>query len=432
MVVSDPLRVLEKYHEYMLQGFQHPIDEVRALVIAQLVRCVEAGGSAVKILCSDHQDLLIAAMKQEAGEDLGVAKAAGSFLTKLAATERGFEFVFGPVGTETLKQLTSDEGARGAVKFRVYETLCHVANISERHMEEIQNKIKLIEPLSHLAFDSVDDPLGQLNALEILAVLAETSHGLTALANAGVFTKVTQLAQDWQNNPLGSLLFPGLIKFVGRIGVQRLPPEELVLLVIDAIINSGEDIPLATVGIEALAFIGSTQEGKLHLDRERHLRRCFDKVRDILSNAVSEYRCRVLEALSYLFGTDEAHTPCLPKWFSMIFPQISVLFGLTQLPFADIRLKALTFLSSIAHLEWAQKHYLRSPGVIEFLTDRNIEPDKDCALAKFKIVSIIVDSATPTTLKILSPENMARLRVHMKQGPFYAPAQSTVAFEGSS
>ena len=73
-----------------------------------------------------------------------------------------------------------------------------------------------------------------------------------------------------------------------------------------------------------------------------------------------------------------------------------------------------------------------SAGVIEFLTDRNIEPDKDCALAKFKIVSIIVDSATPTTLKILSKENMARLRVHMRQGPFYAPAQSSVAFEGSS
>ncbi|CAG7822052.1 unnamed protein product [Allacma fusca] len=431
MMVSDPLKNLEKYHEYMLQGFQHPSDEVRVLVIAQLRRFVEIGGNALNILCADHQDLLIAALKQQGGEDLGVAKQSGLFLTKLAGTDRGFDFALGRVGTDTLKQLVNDEGARGAVKFRVYETLCNVANISEKHLEAIQNNIKLIEPLNHLAFES-DDPLGQLNALEILAVLSETPHGLQALSNANVFTKVIQLAKDWQNNPLGSLLFPGLIKFVGRIGVQRLPPEELVLLVLDAITNSGEDIPLATVGIEALAFIGSTQEGKLHLDKEHRLRKCFERTREILSNAVSEYRCRVLEALSYLFGSDEAHTPCLPRWFGLVFPQISVLFDLAQLPFADIRLKALTFLSSIAHLEWAQKHYLRSPGVIEYLTDRNIEPDKDCALAKFKIVSIIIDSTTPTTLKILSPENLARLRVHVKQGPFYAPAQSTVAFEGAS
>ena len=36
MAVSDPLKNLEKYHEYMLQGLQHPAPEVRVLVLAQV------------------------------------------------------------------------------------------------------------------------------------------------------------------------------------------------------------------------------------------------------------------------------------------------------------------------------------------------------------------------------------------------------------
>jgi len=66
---------------------------------------------------------------------------------------------------------------------------------------------------------------------------------------------------------------------------------------------------------------------------------------------------------------------------------------------------------------------------MEFLLNRDVEPEKECVHAKYKLVRIIVDS--PSAAEILSPENMARLKVYVKQGPFYSEAQATVATKGT-
>lgn len=67
---------------------------------------------------------------------------------------------------------------------------------------------------------------------------------------------------------------------------------------------------------------------------------------------------------------------------------------------------------------------------MEFLTNRDAEPDKECLIAKFKIVCIVADSQSAS--KLLSPENYGRLKVYKDQGPFYAAATAAVATEGSS
>ena len=124
------------------------------------------------------------------------------------------------------------------------------------------------------------------------------------------------------------------------------------------------------------------------------------------------------------------------------------------MPFPDVRISALNCLSSIATLDWAQRHYLRGPGiillkgrkcckwfnffehficsegVIEFLISREPQPEKECVYAKYRLVKIIVDSTSAS--KNLSPENLAQLKVFVNQGPFYAPMESAVATAGGS
>ena len=68
-------------------------------------------------------------------------------------------------------------------------------------------------------------------------------------------------------------------------------------------------------------------------------------------------------------------------------------------------------------------------GGLEFLMDRNLEPNKDCALAKYQIVRVIADSVTAR--KILSEADIGRLKIHVNQGPFYAEAQVSLATEGA-
>jgi 26S proteasome non-ATPase regulatory subunit 5 len=426
MFVLDPVDCLQKYHESILQGFHHPMPDVRSLVVAQLNRCIETSAASIDILCSEYQDLIIASINQLASDELSSAKGASEFLINLARLTPGSNFLLGPAGIDSFKKILSNPRYSEMIRFRLYDTLARLAGISPEHSEKLDERNLIILPLSEVAFNS-NDPLNQMNALEILSTLAETKHGIDAVEKAGVFEKLAKLCHNWRDDPMSGLIFPGVLKFIGKIGAIQPPKDELTAIVIDAILNSDDDVPLITVALESLAYIGCTIEGKAYLDQKPSLKSCFDKSRTILEDAPSEFRCRVMDAFAVLFGTAEENQSFLPRWFVLIFPRISVLFSLVQQPFPDIRLSALHFLGAIAHLEWAQKHYLRIPGVLEFLIDRSCEPNKDCALAKFKIVSIIVES--PTVTKILSMEDMGRLKIHIDQGPFYATAQATVAIE---
>lgn len=121
----------------------------------------------------------------------------------------------------------------------------------------------------------------------------------------------------------------------------------------------------------------------------------------------------------------------LPYWLNRIFPQMSTLFTMVQQPFPDIRISAFTFLSAIAPLHWAQKHYLRSPGVIEYLTSRTGQVmDKESLDRKYGIVCALVDS--PVAAELLSAENLAKLRVYRSQGPVYSDPIVSVATRDAS
>jgi hypothetical protein len=68
---------------------------------------------------------------------------------------------------------------------------------------------------------------------------------------------------------MGSLIIPGVVKFIGKIGAVQLPPEELTLIALNVASESGKDYALITVGMEAIAYIGTTLEGKKYL-KARH------------------------------------------------------------------------------------------------------------------------------------------------------------------
>ena len=71
-------------------------------------------------------------------------------------------------------------------------------------------------------------------------------------------------------------------------------------------------------------------------------------------------------------------------------------------------------------------HQLYS-GFVEFLLDRQAEPDKTCIERKFDIVKTICESSTAA--EIFSHYSMALIREHVREGPWFIRAQANVAFE---
>ncbi|ODN04124.1 26S proteasome non-ATPase regulatory subunit 5 [Orchesella cincta] len=398
MVIANPVEILTRYGKDMLEGLdQHPLPDVRVLVIAQLDRCLETE-IATELLCNNHSGIILSAIRQHTYPDLAVAKQATKFLIKLAATKPGGEFLVERESLDQFQSIIDSTNSRSPVRFRVFETLANLAVVSPEIFEKVQTAINLAATLSDLAFDA-SDPLGNANALEILATLAGTPYGLEAVTGIGVVEKIERLTQELSTNPFSDLLFPGILKFIGKVGVNQLPPQRLSKIVLETVLRPDLELSVISVAIEALSYIGTTKDGKEFM---------FKKPVIVV----------------------EGKQVTLPHWFNILFPQISSLFDLVQLPFPDIRLSSLKFLTAVANLEWAQRHYLRTPGIVEFLTNRDVEPDKECLFAKYKIVCIIATS--PSAGTILSAENYGRLKIYKDQGPFYAAATSAVATEGSS
>jgi len=257
-------------------------------------------------------------------------------------------------------------------------------------------------------------------------------HGQEVLKGAGVFAEFKKMCDNIASVQNGEILLPGIIKFIGKIGAVSLPPKEMVALVLKNLAESGKDFSVKTVSIEAFSFIGSTLEGKQYYKTLPDIKKYFKLIRELIMSEGSptSHRARAMDAMAFMFGSDEMNEDCLPHWFNVVIHDMSEVFDMAKLPFPELRLAALTFMAAVAHLEWAQRHYLRGAGVVEFLISRSPEPLKECVYAKYRLVKILVDSST--TSKFLTPEKMAELRVYIQQGPFYSPSESAVATMGGS
>ena len=71
--------------------------------------------------------------------------------------------------------------------------------------------------LRHLRGElSKDDVLLQLNALEIVADLAQPEHGLAYLDETNAIGELEVSLDNVATSPMGSLLVPGFVKLFGK------------------------------------------------------------------------------------------------------------------------------------------------------------------------------------------------------------------------
>lgn len=72
---------------------------------------------------------------------------------------------------------------------------------------------------------------------------------------------------------------------------------------------------------------------------------------------------------------------------------------------------------------------LDSPGFIEYVVDRSVEPDKASKDAKYELVKALVNSKT--IAEIFGNQYYLRLRAYLHESPYYVKAVSTTAVEGA-
>ena len=99
-----------------------------------------------------------------------------------------------------------------------------------------------------------------------------------------------------------------------------------------------------------------------------------------------------------------------------------------QQPFEDLKLSAFAYLATLAQLPWGLKELVEFPGLFAWLFDRGAESGK-AREQKFLVVQRV--SQCSAAKEILGTVNYDRVLQHLREGPFFVPRSTAVAYESA-
>ena len=238
-------------------------------------------------------------------------------------------------------------------------------------------------------------------------------------------------------------LISGILKFFGtlcvRVGGEAVRLFEqypyFLQLTLEAVL-SPQDETVWGVAVDTFALLSSTKAGRTLLVSQHHAtKRVLSQLGEFIAgSAPSPVRCRAVQAVSSLVSCVEDcnwQESTSHQWFTLVHPNLfKMLISIARQPFADLRLAVLTVLVEMVAWEWGQREMQGFPGILEYLLDRNSEPDKEGKEKKYEIVHRIVESDCGDA--VWGNVDMMKLKKYDREGPFYYTGDTTVALEGAN
>lgn len=185
------------------------------------------------------------------------------------------------------------------IRCRVFEVAIQTARKSALYLEKTDFILKkAVEDLHS------NDVLVQLNVLELLSDLALESHGLTYLENKGVFTYLIKKIEKIEDDPMCSILIPGLMKFFGN--VASIHPSKIFKdypIVINSLFDCllSEDSRLLKPGYETLGYLASSGDGKIALEASGKVGEILRNIVGSIPNLPSNLKIQALNCMEAVF-----------------------------------------------------------------------------------------------------------------------------------
>lgn len=196
--------IITHYHDFVIEGLNHPAFEVRDLCLSELERCSASINGLLALL--DNMDILAYTARALSDENLACVKLATNTLTNTAKHDSGLEILF-------QHQIQSEFEAllmkKDVIRFRVYELMVVIQALSGRAFECCKRS-GILEKLAK-ELDG-DDVLLRLNSIELLTQVADSGkNGLMFVEESGIITRLNNLLLSAEADPLMSLMLPSKI-----------------------------------------------------------------------------------------------------------------------------------------------------------------------------------------------------------------------------
>ncbi|KAL0269994.1 UNVERIFIED_CONTAM: hypothetical protein PYX00_007551 [Menopon gallinae] len=427
----NTIECLNRYHKLLERAMCHPSPRIKSMVLMLLNDMINSEN--VTRISVGYPGLLIQAANCLGSSERSVAQGAITLLTSFGLSPPGLKVLYSDMIMQRFKEamLIND-----IVRFRVYEIVATVSRKSEDGLKASQATGFMNSLLSEV---QSTDTLLQLNALEILSSLGGTAHGYKYLQESGIIQYLIDKIVNLEDEPLSFVVLPGLIEFFGNI--CKVDPQQFfnshpeVIHVLFQSLESADEVLMGVI-FSTVGKIGSSKSGKIVLSSQRNDMSLFFKTAGEVLKRKNDATVSSLHSLTELFtvpeNDNEGVSEILLVWFQQLGPEaLNAVIGLSRLPFIELRLSALTFLTAIAKQPWGVERICGYPGMLEYLTDRSTEIHKDCKSAKYDIIYNLTESSNIGN--VVGDETLTRLKDFVKEGPYFVPTLSPeVVTEGAS
>ncbi|XP_044745627.1 26S proteasome non-ATPase regulatory subunit 5 [Coccinella septempunctata] len=411
-----------KYGTPLERALSHPYPAVKLMVLKELERDIKNEDILID-LCKRFS-LLESLVRCLGCEVLEVASRSSKILKLIGCSDIG------------IKKLTSSDlinvfheviSMNDIVRLRVFEVFVEIAKESKTNFQCLNSSGLISCFLNDL--DS-NDILLRMNVIEILSQLGKTEYGFEYLESHDVISKLGSILKSDDSIDL-QLCQPGILKFFGNIGNCQpnriIEQYSYVLKKMFENINSS-DFSLVGVSLDTIGYIGSTTNGKCALDSMGIVENGMSLISSKLGTFPTEITVRALKCIENLLSTDENNLRVQfisQKWFSALGPNAmtNIILKYAKNPFFELRIAGLSVINSISNQIWGQEVIQDTPGLIEFLLDRNVETHKESKDLKYEIVKVLSESS------VLDSSTVKRLKNYVKEGAFYVQGVMEVAFE---
>lgn len=355
--------------------------------------------------------------------------------------------------------------------FRVLELFIHLGALSKNHLLSICEENFHLSTKIHDLLNEKYDILSLINCIELLNILANTLHGSQYLEKNGFLTHLINTLKS--QDPMTSILVPSIVKLFSHIAREQ--PEyvyETHRFYYEFIFEKFKDVEndqsMFNLAIETFSFLFEYNLLKKFFDEKfnKELEFVLDKLTWVLKNSINDQlRVNTLICVSNLISTDPALLQTNntdEKWLSSpwntsewhelahtfytkMTTKIShenvfqICLNLAKKPFPELRLAAQLYFKALAQTKWGinalfapNKYNSFEDFFIGYLTNRSIEQEKLGLESKFELIKLIVANMNFNTdlIHLIGEDGLARLNLYVREGPFYAKAESRVAFEG--
>ncbi|KAK7865653.1 hypothetical protein R5R35_006910 [Gryllus longicercus] len=401
--------VLGQYLDHLKRALCQSSVTGKKLAVDELYRAAHHSELVSTVSQLDILESVVTCLKSS---DIALAKSASALLVKLGEYPSALDVIFSQGIIETLKCIQT----KGDItRFRVFEVTILIATHSLEGLCACENNGFLKTLVKEL---ESEDVIMQLNALELLSKLARQSHGLVWLQEHGILRLLADKMLSIEEEPLGHLLLPGLLKMFGIVA-QNSPkhffdhyPEVLTLL-FESFDTS--DMNLLGIAMDTLGCVARSVEGKLMLyNHGDQAKSAIKKIAHAIQTFPQLHKARALKAMADIVelkrDVQESHVLQITKdFFHWVSDEpLTLVMEIFENQFPKLRLAGLHLLRVLAEQEWGQMLIEKQPGIIEFLLDRVMESHKYCKNGKIAVVKTIVES--PTSSSVFGSETVAKLK----------------------